>query len=245
MKPIHKLLLFILSTSLAFVFIGNSYKSDETPIALVKKIIKDVQYKTSDESDWEIAQTGKPLADGGEVKTGHKSLALVLFTDGSGLLRVKENSVLHIYGSTEDRKLNKNTFIEKGTVGFEVNKQGDEEFKFTTPTMVASIRGTDGYIKNVIDGDYSAEDCIGTTELVLKTGTADYQATCGNRESGSISGGEAIQCDENGAGEKQQWSGDQQNTYEDTQKSDTKKIIIETPDGTFEIEYYPEYEGDY
>ncbi len=70
MKPIHKLLLFILSTSLAFVFIGNSYKSDETPVALVKKIVKDVQYKTSDESDWEIAQSGKPLVDGGEVKTG-------------------------------------------------------------------------------------------------------------------------------------------------------------------------------
>lgn len=244
MKPIYKLLLFMLSTSLAFVFIGTSYKSDETPIALVKKIIKDVQYKASDESDWEIAQTGKPLSDGGEVKTGHKSLALVLFTDGSGLLRVKENSVLHIYGNTEDKKLNKNTFIQKGTVGFEVNKQGDEEFKFTTPTMVASIRGTEGYIKNDIEGEFSTEDCIGTTELALRTGTADFQATCGNRESGSVSGGEAVQFNEDGAGEKQLWSGDQQNTYDNSKKSDTKKIIIETPEGIFEIEYYPENEGE-
>jgi len=240
MKPIYKLLLFIISTSLAFVFIGNSYKMDDTPVALVKKIIKDVQYKTSDQSDWEIAQTGKPLADGGEVKTGDRSLALVLFTDGSGLLRVKENTVLHIYGSTEDRKLNKNTFVQEGIVGFEVNKQEDEEFKFTTPTMVASIRGTNGYIKNDIDGEYSTEDCIGTTEIALKTGTADFQATCGNRESGSVSAGEAVQCNQEGAGQKQLWSGAQKNTYDSSQKSDTKTIIIETPEGTFEIEYYPE-----
>jgi len=238
------MLLFVISTSLAFVFIGNSYKSDETPVALVKKIIKDVQYKTADQSDWEVAQTGKPLSDGGEVKTGHKSLALVLFTDGSGLLRVRENSVLNIYGSTEDRKLNKNTFIQEGTVGFEVNKQGDEEFKFTTPTMVASIRGTNGYVKNNLDGDFSAEDCIGKSELAIKTGTADFQATCGNRESGSVSGGEAVQFDNDGAGEKQQWSGLQQNTYDKAQQSDTKTIIIETPEGIFEIEYYPESEGD-
>ncbi len=241
MKSTHKLLLMILSTSLAFVFIGNSYKSDETPVALVKKIIKDVQYKTSDETDWEIAKTGKPLVDGGEVKTGFKSLALVLFTDGSGLLRVKENSILHIYGKAEDRKLNKNTFIRNGTVGFEVNKQQDEEFKFTTPTMVASIRGTDGYIKND-NNDFSTNDCVGMSELALNSGTAEYQATCGNRESGSVSAGEVIQCDESGAGEKQQWTDAQTNTYKDSKKSSTKKMIIETPDGIFEIEYYPESE---
>ena len=243
MKPIHKLLLFLLSTSAAFVFIGNSYKSDETPVALVKKIIKDVQYKTSEETDWEIAKTGKPLDDGGEVKTGNRSLALVLFTDGSGLLRVKENSILHIYGKAEDRKLNKNTFIQSGTVGFEVNKQEDEEFKFTTPTMVASIRGTDGYIKNN-NSDLSSSECVGTTEFALKTGTAEYQATCGNKESGSVSGGQAVKFDSKGAGEKQSWTGEQQSTYDNSQKSDTNKLIIETPEGIFEIEYYPEIEGD-
>ena len=78
---------FIFVFCVTCIFAGTNILSvDDTPIALIKKIIKDVTYRNDDASDWEIAKTGIPLADGQEVKTGFKSLALILFTDGSGLL---------------------------------------------------------------------------------------------------------------------------------------------------------------
>ncbi len=53
----------------------------------------------TDKCTWlEVAKTGVPLKNGEQVKTGYKSLALVLFTDGTGLLRVRENSTMYIYG---------------------------------------------------------------------------------------------------------------------------------------------------
>lgn len=211
---------------------------DETPIALVKKIVRDVKYKEADQSDWELAKTGEPLAAGGEVKTGFKSLALVLFTDGSGLLRVQENSILHIYGNKEERQINKNTFIEKGIVGFEVSKQEDEEFKFTTPTMVASIRGTDGYLDH--ENDNSGSDCSGISTLVINNGLAEFQTTCGDQRSGSVGSGNFVTVSGDGNVNEGQMSDEQRQQLGKTQQTNTKKIRVETEEGTLEIEYYPE-----
>ena len=107
MKRKILLIAFCLPLLVGFVSDKNTSIPSDTPVALVKKIILDVTYKKLGQSDWEEAKTGQPLKDGEEVKTGPKSLALILFSDGSGLLRVRENSILHIYGKRENNKLNK------------------------------------------------------------------------------------------------------------------------------------------
>ncbi len=226
-----KSLIFIFILPIVFGFTSdNILKSvDDTPVALVKKIIKDVTYKKAGVSDWELAKTGLPLKDGEEVRTGSKSLALILFSDGSGLLRVRENAILHIYGAKDEKKLNKNTFIEKGLIGFDVKRQGDEEFKFTTPTAVASIRGTAGFV-DVDDNN--------TTTLSLESGTVEFESTKGEKKSGTVTGGNTAKIDSEGNINISPTSEEDKKKNDKTRSLTTKKVIIKTNRGTVVLEYY-------
>jgi len=172
MKAKSLIIVFILPLLFGFAAYKSLPNSDDTPVALVKKIIKNVTYKKAGQDDWATARTGLPLVNGEEVKTGSNSLALILFTDGSGLLKVQPNSILKVYGEFENKKINKNTFIDKGSVGFDVNKQEDEEFKFTTPTAVASVRGTEGLFEVADNGE---------SVMVLKSGSVELQTKTGKK----------------------------------------------------------------
>ncbi len=225
-----KSLALVLILFISFAAVNNL--NDETPVALIKKIVKDVSYRPDEQSDWEIAKTGKPLADGEEIRTGYKSLALVLFTDGSGLLRVRENSILHIYGDREGNKIDKNTLITKGKVGFDVAKQSeDESFKFTTPTVVASIRGTEGLI-NVSDDS--------TTTVICQIGLIALNSVLGNQSSGNVAGGSTAIVRTDGSIEVRKSTDEENNEVEKTKQNEINKLKMKTNEGSIEIEYLPD-----
>ena len=229
MRAKSLLIIFILPLVLGFTsdnFIGSL---DDTPVALVKKIIKDVTYKKAGVSDWELAKTGLPLKDGEEVKTGSRSLALILFSDGSGLLRVRENAILHIYGTKNEKQLNKNTYIDKGLIGFDVKKQGDEEFKFTTPTAVASIRGTAGLVE--VDDNKN-------TLFLLESGTAELESTSGQKKKGTVTAGNTAKIDTDGNINIGPTSDEDKKKNDQTRSLTTKKVIIKTNRGTVTVEYF-------
>lgn len=232
-----KNILFAAGLILLFGFyLGSGNKpSSDTPVALVKKIVKDVTYRAaSDVSDWDVAKVGLPLNNGGEVKTGTKSLALVLFTDGSGLLKVRENSILHIYGEKKDKKLNKNTFIQKGLVGFDVNKQEeDEEFKFTTPSVVASIRGTNGFI------EHNDRDSI--TTIFIERGDVGFITSNGSE--GSVGSRRTARINPNGTFHVDSASVQDTTTFHRTNRTTIKKLKIQTRYGDLEIEYEEQSNG--
>jgi hypothetical protein len=223
------LIIFILSIVVGFISFVNIYSQDDTKVALVKKIVKDVTYKKAGVSDWDVAKSGVPLKDGEQVKTGAKSLALILFTDGSGLLTVKENAILNIYGKKEGKSLNKNTDIAKGMIGFKVNKQsGNEEFKFTTPTAVASIRGTAGFL-NVDDNN---------TLFFLESGSAEIETRIGTRRNGRVEAGNSARIDAQGDLTIYPSTEEEKRLNEQTRNLSTKKVIIKTNRGIVEIEYF-------
>ena len=216
---------------LAFNYEGNEREADKVPestVAYVKMIVKDVTYrKTSEQNDWDLAKTGTLLNDGGEVKTGSKSLALVQFVDGSGLLRVRENSVLHIYGTKKEKAMDKNTIIDKGLIGFEVNKQApDEDFKFTTPTVVASIRGTSGFL------EYSQDS---TFTMYLGSGSAGLYS---QSECDSVAAGNTIVIKSNGQCISRVGSTEDVNKNKAANQTTIRKIKIKTNKGEVNIEYY-------
>lgn len=212
------------------VILEEGNKPSGKNVAVVQKVVKDVTYrKDSDQDNWDKAKIGIPLSDGGEVKTGDKSLALINFTDGSGILRVRENSILNIYGEKRDKKVNKNTFVQKGLIRFEVNKQDeDEEFKFTTPTVVASIRGTDGFLE--FDND-------STFTMSLNNGSALLNFLGQGGGDGSLSGGNTVIITSDGEFNYREQNEEDLNKSQQAQ-SEPKKIRVRTPDGELEIEYY-------
>lgn len=138
----------------------------ESSIGLLSKVILDVTRKPADR-DWLKAERGQTLDSGDRLKTGEKSLAIVKFKDNS-LVRVRERSEVAITGSTSGSGFSKQVTLSGGAIGFSVKKQQpSEEFRFTAPTSVASIRGTMGL--------FAVQD---TSDLLLVTeGLVDLRNT--------------------------------------------------------------------
>ena len=106
-------------------------------------MIQDVSHKQVNK-DWQKAQKGEPLASGDGVKTGERSIAIIKFMDNS-LVRVRELSELTVSGKVDGGAFLKSVDLQNGVVGFSIQKQRpQEEFRFSSPTSVASIRGTGG-----------------------------------------------------------------------------------------------------
>ena len=132
------------------------------PIGLLSKVILEVLRKESGKN-WEAASRGQTLATGDMVRTGPKSLAIIKFKDNS-LVHLRERSELTVTGSTPGAAFSKAVEIQTGVVGFNVAKQrAGEEFRFTSPTSVASIRGTAGAFKAS-----SGSDTLIVTEGAIK-----------------------------------------------------------------------------
>lgn len=130
-------------------------------IALVSKVILDVTRK-EEGKDWQKAKRGETLASGDKVKTGDQSVAVIKFKDNS-LVRVRERTELTVTGTVHGSAFSKSVNIQKGVVGFNVQKQRpDEEFRFSSPTSVASIRGTGGALT------ISLSDTLVVTEGVVR-----------------------------------------------------------------------------
>jgi len=232
---INLLLLFLFPSIINFSFDKQNINEKnsnppENSVAIVKKVHKDVNYRKSTQTDWEKAALGMILYNGNEIKTGVKSLALIYFTDGAGLLRVRENSILHIYGEKKENNLNKNAFLQKGLIGFDVRKQSeDEEFKFTTPTVVASIRGTSGYVEYAEDSTFT---------MSLDTGTALLNFLGPQGGEGTLSGGNTVVITSDGNFDFHEQTDKEKNKSEQTKRTNVKKLIIRTNQGDVEIEYY-------
>jgi hypothetical protein len=123
-----------------------------TTVALVSKVILDVARKEAGK-DWVKANRGETLASGDKVRTGVKSVAVIKFKDNS-LVRVRELSELTVTAELKGTAFSKSVNLEQGVVGFNVQKQRtDEEFRFTSPTSVASIRGTGGRLSSIDSTD--------------------------------------------------------------------------------------------
>lgn len=216
------LLACLLISGLTF---SNENPKGESPVAVVMKIIKDVSFKKG--ANWTAAKVGVPLSTTDEIKTGDKSLALIKFTDNS-LVRVRENSSLKIYAEKNKGDLSKNTYIDKGKVGFNVAHQENEEFRFTTPTMVASIRGTVGDI--IVEGN-------GTSTLILYEGKVDIKGTVGQKQSGTVTPGSTATIGPDGTITTGTITPQQQQDSNSMKNTTTKKLIIKTSTGDLIIEY--------
>jgi len=211
----------------SMVVAGFSIYNPASPVAIIKKVVNDVRFKLADKSSWETAKASQILSDRDEIKTGTKSLAIILFTDGSGQLRVRENAVLQIYGQANNKQLNKNTLLQNGTISFEVNKQADEEFKFTTPTAVASIRGTGGLLGANQD----------STNLILEHGQVILNSLLPGGQGGTINGGQTGTIYRDGRFTSRQSNQNDLNLMNAGKETNTKKVKIKVGNRVLEIEY--------
>jgi hypothetical protein len=130
----------------------SAQSPDEKAIGLVSKVILDVTRRTPS-VNWMKAQRGDILDAGHIIRTGERSVAVLKLKDNS-LLRVREKSQVTLTGGSMNNVFQKGASVDGGVVGFNVQKQRPgEEFRFTTPTSVASIRGTEGMFARLDSAD--------------------------------------------------------------------------------------------
>jgi ferric-dicitrate binding protein FerR (iron transport regulator) len=109
-----------------------------------------------------------------------------------------------------------------------VNKQADEEFKFTTPTAVASIRGTEGLFEVADNGE---------SVMVLKTGSVELQTKTGKKV--TLTAGNTAVFDLEGNATVTPSTEDDKKKLSQATSLTTKKVIIKTSTGEeITVEYF-------
>jgi hypothetical protein len=138
-------------------------------VATVFKPVGTVELKSGNK-EWTKAKPATPLLAGDLIRTGENSFAIIKFLENS-VLRVQEKSEVTISGEIAKGEFSKNVYLERGEVGFNVKKRPNEKFEFSTPTSVASIRGTTGLL--MAGGDSN-------DVLILGSGIVDFKNLISN-----------------------------------------------------------------
>ncbi len=225
------LIVVLLLSSFSFAFINLPSNTSNYNAAIVLKVIQDVKHKKQI-GNWTTTKPATQLETSDQLRTGDKSVAVIRFVDGSSL-RVRENTLVTIFADKKERGLIKNTKIDVGKMRFDIEKQQDEdEFIITTPTAVATIRGTSGMVNVLEDGQ---------TILTVESGVVDVRALLGAQQSGSVEAGNTSVITQDGAVSITQADEQQLNEVRNSLRTNEKYLRIQTPQGTFRI-YYLDFE---
>jgi hypothetical protein len=164
MKPLFGVVVAVLMT-----VPGWNVQERHPAIALISKVVKDVERRDSATTVWIKALPATELAIGCELRTHDGSFVLITFGDGSHVA-VRSQSVIKILGNVSDGKIqNRGVFIERGLTIFNLKDQQTGAFRIVSPVSVASIRKG--------EGGFSFDP--GTSEAFLNVGSgaAEFSST--------------------------------------------------------------------
>lgn len=118
---------------------------------------------------------GTRLQNGDKLVTGKEGTAAVKFLDDASLVRIRPNSTCVINTKTEQGSITKDLYVEVGTIFSRVTKQ-KTAFRVSTPTSVASVKGTKFWTKQEFQGTtwYFGEE--GVFEISNEAGSALVKA---------------------------------------------------------------------
>jgi hypothetical protein len=155
--------------------------------AYVVKIVRDVK-KKGPTTGWQSAVALDMLRSGYQIRTEDNSLAMIKFADETKLI-VRQKSLVDIKGQVSGKQiLDRTVYTERGSIQFNVVKQQKEQFRFSSPVSVASIRGTEGAFNVGSDS---------TDKLIINRGLATLTNLISNR-SQDVNGGETGESDGSG-----------------------------------------------
>lgn len=174
---------FICFFLICFFLAGSVLIAAEQKIAMIAKVRGDVTFRHSDQNTFQNhAKTGTVLVDGDVVKTGKDSFVALIFLDDKSQVKLLENCDLEIRGQKVRNRINKDLSMNYGQLKAEVSKTMKGEFRISTPTSVASVKGTDFWVlSHPLQGDM----IIGLSGLVeLMNQITGYMTTVGPNQTG-------------------------------------------------------------
>jgi hypothetical protein len=160
-----------ISTFLFLDAIFYSVVSAADTIAVVIKSRGSISLVRNKKASDQKVGRGFRLQDSDKLVTQKNSFAAVRFIDDASLVRIRESSTCTILGKKEQNKVSKNIYLEAGTLFARVTQQKGK-FEVSTPTSVASVKGTKFIVEQRLDGGtfYYGEE--GVIEVSNDAGSA-------------------------------------------------------------------------
>lgn len=143
--------------------------------AYISKVKGEVARRAA-QGDWEQAVPPSELVSGDRVRAGQRSRAIILYADKTKLVLREQTEAL----LTGDGPALRAVQINQGDVTFDVQKQESEQFRFTSPTSVAAIRGTTGAWTVLADGTSMLNIFKGVATLTNTTTGASLDVAAGH-----------------------------------------------------------------
>ena len=167
--------IFTLSVMIAAILAFFYYAFAASPIAVVIKSKGAITLKRADGKNGAKIKRGVRLYSGDKIVTGKKGFAAIKFTDDGSLVRIRSNSTCTIKAKKEKNSIAKNIYVEVGTIFSKITRQ-KSRFRVSTPTSVASVKGTAFWTKQELKGAtyYFGEE--GVIEISNKKGSALVKA---------------------------------------------------------------------
>jgi hypothetical protein len=154
-----------------FLFVISVSSSVAETVAIVIKVKGDVKFQRGGSASSQEIKRGLRLQDGDKIKTGKKSYAAIRFIDDASLLRIRSNSTCRIDGKKEKNQVIKNVYLEVGAIWARVTQQRGK-FQVTTPTSVASVKGTEWISEHKLVGGTFYYGLNGVVEISNDAGVA-------------------------------------------------------------------------
>ncbi|MBD3239544.1 MAG: hypothetical protein GF331_03090 [Chitinivibrionales bacterium] len=115
-------------------------------VAVVIKVKGAVTYRSPGSDAWQAVEAGQVLNAGTEIRTDTDGLAMVKFLADGGMMRLKPQTRLTL--ATVDEK-KRGTSISAGAAFFDIKKRrpDDDPFTVSSPTSVATVKGTSFWVR--------------------------------------------------------------------------------------------------
>jgi hypothetical protein len=140
-------------------------------IAVVLKVKGKVVISRGTQAQSLTLKRGSRLQDGDKLVTDKNSYAAVRFIDDASLLRIRANSTCTIKGKKDKNQVIKTVALEVGTILAKVTKQRGK-FEISTPTSVASVKGTEWITEQRYNGGTFYYGLGGIVEIINDGGSA-------------------------------------------------------------------------
>jgi hypothetical protein len=160
--------------SILLITIFTSALIAADPVAVIIKAKGDIAIKNAASGKSITAKRGTRLNDGDKISTGKKGRLFIKFLDDNSLLRIRPNSTCTINAKKEQNSVTKNIFVEVGTIFSKITRQ-KSSFSVTTPTSVASVKGTIFWTVQKFKGSTQFFGEEGTVEVSNDAGSALMQ----------------------------------------------------------------------
>ena len=127
-------------------FFASGFLAAADGVAVTTKVKGTAEIRPSDDKEFKSILPAMVLFDRDFIRTQANGFIVMVYLDDKSMLKVKGNTNLEIQGKRERGGISKRIDMTGGTLKAEISNQRKGDFVVSTPTSVASVKGTSFWI---------------------------------------------------------------------------------------------------